>query len=603
MKSLKRHVCLSVVLGIVVALGPLWKTSVNAESETAKPSLKEMLEKRSKEPAETERTSAGVPEDPFGRGTPRSSVRGFLSSAKERDYARAAEFLDLRNLPPGLTQAQGPELARQLWIVLDRTLWIDLELLSTNPEGDQSENLPGIRERVGRLGAEGKTYDLLLQRVPRGDGVYIWKFADVTVAGIPDLYQQFGYGKLERIFPAWMFDVTFLGINLWLWAAVLALGIVLYPVAMLVTRLAAATLRVFHVKAADQFERLFSGPMTLLIWTVMVRNAGTFLGSSIAFTALSQARTVQLIGLAWLMMRAVDFMAQRAGANLEQRGLGGSRVLLMPVARLIKFVALAGAVLLWLDNAGYKVTTLLAGLSISGVAVALASQKSLENIFGAVTLFTSRPVKVGDFCRFGSEIGTVEEIGLRATRIRTLDRTVITVANAEFANLHLDNFSARDRFWYHPTLQLRYETTPDQIRYILVEVRKMLYAHPKVLAEPLHVRFKSFGQYSLDVEVFAYIGVTDYGESLEVAEDLNLRIMDIVSEAGSDFAFPAEVQYSLPGKPLDEERAKAVALQVREWKAKREFYLPNFPKDKIAEIKNSLDYPPEGSPQFSPARG
>ena len=113
----------------------------------------------------------------------------------------------------------------------------------------------------------------------------------------------------------------------------------------------------------------------------------------------------------------------------------------------------------------------------------------------------------------------MEEIGLRATRIRTLERSIITVANAEFANLHLDNYSARDRFWYHPTLQLRYETTPDQIRYILVEVRKMLYSHPKVLPEPLHVRFKSFGQYSLDVEVFAYIGVLDYGESLEVAED------------------------------------------------------------------------------------
>jgi MscS family membrane protein len=400
-----------------------------------------------------------------------------------------------------------------------------------------------------------------------------------------------------------MFDVSILGINLWLWAAVLGLAIVLYPAAMFVTRLVAAGLRLFHAEFADQFERLFSGPITLLLWTVMVRTTATALGSSIALNALGQARTVQVIGLAWLFMRVVDFVAQRAQTNLERKGLGASRVLLMPVSRLIKFVALTGAILLWLDNAGYKVTTLLAGLSISGVAVALASQKSLENLFGALTLFSSRPVKVGDFCRFGNEIGTVEEIGLRATRIRTLERTVITVANAEFANLHLDNFSARDSFWYHPTLQLRYETTPDQIRYILVEVRKMLYGHPKVLAEPLHVRFKSLGQYSLDVEVFSYIGVTDYTESLEVAEDLNLRIMDIVSAAGSDFAFPSEVQYSLPGKPLDEERAKAVSLQVKEWKAKRELYLPNFPADKIAAIKNSLEYPVEGSPQFSQARG
>jgi MscS family membrane protein len=592
----------AVIGATALILGTTWLTPLGAETESGQPSLKEILEKRSKTPTELER-AAGVPDDPLGRGTPRSSTRGFLSSAKDRNYVQAAEYLDLRNLPPGLTESQGPDLARQLWIVIDRTLWIDLELLSTNPEGDQGDNLPVIRERIGRIAGDGKTYDLLLQRVPRGDGVYIWKFADATVSEIPDLYQQFGYGRLERILPAWMFDVTILGINLWLWAAFLALAIVLYPAAMLVTKLATAALRVVHREFADQFQQLFRGPITLLIWTVMVRSAGTLLGSSIALSALSQARTVQVIALAWLFMRFVDFAAQRAGSNLERKGLGGSRVLLMPVARVVKFVALAGAILLWLDNAGYKVTTLLAGLSISGIAVALASQKSLENLFGAVTLFTSRPVKVGDFCRFGNEIGTVEEIGLRATRIRTLDRTVITVANAEFANLHLDNFSARDRFWYHPTLQLRYETTPDQIRYILVEVRKMLYAHPIVLPEPLHVRFKSFGQYSLDVEVFAYIGVTDYGESLEVAEDLNLRIMDIVSSAGSDFAFPSEVQYSLPGKPLDEERAKAVSQQVKEWKAKRELYLPNFPADKIAAIKNSLEYPVEGSPQFSQARG
>lgn len=127
----------------------------------------------------------------------------------------------------------------------------------------------------------------------------------------------------------------------------------------------------------------------------------------------------------------------------------------------------------------------------------------------------------------------------------------------------------------------------------------MLYAHPKVLGEPLHVRFQGFGEYSLNLEVFAYINVTDYTESLEVAEDLNLRIMDIVAEAGSDFAFPAQIQYELPGKPLDEERAQAIAAQVRDWKTKRALYLPNFPKEKIAEVKSSLDYPPEGSPQYT----
>jgi MscS family membrane protein len=193
-------------------------------------------------------------------------------------------------------------------------------------------------------------------------------------------------------------------------------------------------------------------------------------------------------------------------------------------------------------------------------------------------------------------MGIVEEIGLRATRIRTLERSVITIANAEFAGMHLDNLSKRDRFWYHPQLGLRYETTPDQIRYILVEVRKMLYAHPKVLSEPMHVRFSGFGEYALNIEVFAYIGVPDYNESLEVAEDLNLRVMEIIAAAGSDFAFPAQLQYELPGKPFDDQRVQAIAAQVKEWETNGALYLPNFPKEKIAEIKGSLDYPPKGSP-------
>lgn len=574
-----------------------------AESETAQPTFKELMERKAKANANAgPEVAAGMPDDALGRGTPRSSVQGYLKAAGERNYTRAAEFLDLRNLPTDLSESQGPELARELKIVLDRTLWIDVETLSANPEGESNDNLPVVRERIGGLSIEGKTYDLLMQRVPRGDGVYIWKFSSLTVAEIPMLYQQFGYGPLEHVLPAWLFDVSILGVHLVVWAVAVVISILLIPVARLVTWLLVSLLGAVRADLAQQFTLYFRGPFTLLVWTVLGREAISMIGPSVAVRALGQARTVQVIALAWVLLRLVDFAAHRIGVNLDHQGLSGSRVLLVPVARLVKVLSLAGAVLLWLDNAGYKVTTLLAGLSISGVAVALASQKTLENIFGALTLFTSRPVKVGDFCRFGDKVGTIEEIGLRATRIRTLDRTVITVANAEFANLHLDNYSERDRFWYHPTLQLRYETTPDQIRYILVEVRKMLYAHPKIVSEPLHVRFKGFGAYSLDIDVFAYIGVTSYTESLEVAEDLNLRIMDVIAAAGSDFAFPSEVQYSLPGKPFDEERAKAVTAAVKDWKSKRELYLPDFPSDKIGALKSTLAYPPEGSPNYAPAK-
>jgi MscS family membrane protein len=312
--------------------------------------------------------------------------------------------------------------------------------------------------------------------------------------------------------------------------------------------------------------------------------------------ALSQGKTLLVVALAWIALRCLDLTAKWMARRFETRGVTGSRVLLRPAVILVKVVVVAGAALLWLENLGYEVTTLLAGLSISGVAVAFAAQKSLENIFGAATLYSSQPVRVGDFCRFGDRVGTIEEIGLRATQVRTLDRTIISVPNGEFATMHLENYSKRDRFWYHPCLKLRYETTAEQIRYVLVEVRKMLYAHPKILSDSLWVRFQGFKDYSLDLDVFAYIGVTDYNESLEVAEDLNLRIMDIVAGAGTDFAIPAQIQFEAPARVLDDEKSKKAESQVAEWRTRQALYLPNFPREKVAELQGSLDYPPVGSP-------
>jgi MscS family membrane protein len=161
----------------------------------------------------------------------------------------------------------------------------------------------------------------------------------------------------------------------------------------------------------------------------------------------------------------------------------------------------------------------------------------------------------------------------------------------------------RDKIRYHPRIRLRYETTPDQIRFILVEVRKLLYAHPKVFPDSARIRFTGFGEHSLDLEIFVYIDVKKYPKFLEVAEDLNLRIMDIIAKAGSSLAVPSQTTYLERGKGLNEELARKVEAQVKKWRKKDELYLPSFPKEKIEELKGSLDYPPTGSPGARDSRG
>jgi len=172
---------------------------------------------------------------------------------------------------------------------------------------------------------------------------------------------------------------------------------------------------------------------------------------------------------------------------------------------------------------------------------------------------------------------------------------VVTIPNSEFSNLPIENFARRDRIWYHPTIRLRYATTPDQIRYVLVEVHRLFYTHPKVDSMSARIRFAGFGDSSLDLEVFSYVTVTDYGEYLEVAEDLNLRIMDIVTEAGTGLAVPVQMTYLNEGHEPDPDRAQAVEGQVQEWRERGELWLPRFPREKIVELNNTLRYPTEGS--------
>ena len=570
----------------------------------AQPTVKEIVEQSpeekakgtAKEGAEAERSQPTGPQEEFNRGVPRTSVAGFLAATAKRDYHRAAEYLDLRSLPRALTKTQGPQLARQLKIVFDRSLWIDLTSLSREPKGHDNDGLASFRDHVGKIEIPGKTVEILLQRVPREDGVSIWQFSSATVAQIPRLYRTYGYGLLDTIFPNAFFDLKVLGVEVWLWVGLLIIAILAYLAAFVLTKTILLFLQQRHpTPMRDQVCRLVRGPLRFLLLLVVAGLMIEYINPPLWFQALLKARTLFSVAVIWMAFWIIDFLIDRLSERYQLQGRSTACVLLHPLGTAAKAVFVIIASLVWLDNLGFKVTTLLAGLGIGGLAVALALQKPIENLISAITLYASQPVAVGDFCRFGENLGTVEEIGLRATKVRTLDHTLLTVPNNNFAQLPLENFSKREKIWYHPQIRLRYDTTPDQIRYILVEIRKLLYAHPKVLDDPARIRFKGFGSFSLDLEVFAYIDVTDYGEFLEVAEDLNLRTMDIVREGGSAFALPSQTLYSEQGQGPDNQLARAAQQKVHEWREGQQLFLPRFSAGKIAELKGSLPYPPPGS--------
>jgi MscS family membrane protein len=510
--------------------------------------------------AESRAEGAPAPaEDP---GSPRAAFREFLVAARDADWARAARFLDVRSVPPARRSGNVESVARAVSWALDRTLWVDLDELSPKAEGDRDDGLPASQERVATVDAPGGPFDILLER-SFSDGEQRWRMAPSSVVGLLHVYDALGGEQISRHLPAVLRDVRVLEIALWQWIALpllLALAAALaYAIAQGVGWVAR------RAGLHEEVTRVELGPVTLIVAVALFRFGRRAMVLALpaedAFAATE--RLLWIVALTWAAARAVDIAAARTERALRGSGrVTGAGI--VPLGRRTAKLALIGlAAIFGLQNLGFNVTGLLAGLGVGGLAVALAAQKTLENLFGGVTLITDQPVRVGDFCRFGDRVGTVEEIGLRSTRVRTLDRTLVSVPNSQFSSLQLENYAARNAIWFHPTLGLRYETTPDQIRAVLADVRQILLDHPRVSPDPARVRLVGFGAYSLDLEVFAYVQTSDYGEFLEIAEQLMLRIMDAIEANGTGFAFPSQTIYGAGDSGLDADKARAAEARGR----------------------------------------
>jgi MscS family membrane protein len=298
------------------------------------------------------------------------------------------------------------------------------------------------------------------------------------------------------------------------------------------------------------------------------------------------------VWLAWLAVKALFAWMVRLrgldeeGFNADLWRLGGT------VLALLVSVIIIG------DGAtqlGLPVFSVLAGLGIGGLAVALAIRPTLENLIGGIILYTDQPVRVGDFCSFGDKNGTVEAIGVRSTKIRALDRTIITIPNAALADMQLVNYAHCDRMLIQTTLGLRYETTAEQLRFVLVKLREMLHAHPKIDADTVRVRFSGYGACSQDISIRIYALTGDWNEYFAIQEDALLRVKDIVEGAGTGFAFPSQTLYMTRDEGLDEERGAASEAEVRRWRKSGRLPFPRLARSRVEALSGTLDYPPKGS--------
>ena len=472
-------------------------------------------------------------------------------------------------LDTNLTGQAATDLANQLYVVLDSRLPVRLSQLSDRPEGTPDNPLQPDLDVVGTISTKNGPFELVLERVMRGDSRPVWLFSRQTLALIPGAYSEVNLVVIDRYLPGFLTKFRIAGVRLFEWLALLLALPFCYglfgSLNWVVRPLAARWHRRFGDPQQNPTDHL-PGPLRLLVLAIATR----WILASIDLPLLERqfwttaAALMFIVAAGWVLLLVNAY----GEGYIRRRFDVGSELasLLRVVRRFADVLVITVGVLVVVRYFGFDPSAALAGLGIGGIAVALAAQKTLENIIAGLSLIFDKAVRVGDTLKFGTTVGTVDYIGLRSTRIRTLDRTILTVPNGQIASVGIETLSNRDKFWFHHIVGLRYETTAAQLRLVIDGVQQLLAAHKQVDARSVRVRFIRLGAFSLDVEVSAYVFTRDGDGFLDVQQELLLRIMEGVDAAGTVIAIPSQTLHiadgRLPDNPAADPRAQPEPLRT-----------------------------------------
>ncbi len=538
-------------------------------------------------------SAPNTPVDALGRTTPYGTVFGFLQAAQSGDYAIAAQYLQMS---AARRQSEGPTLAADLKLVMDRAYAGSLKNLSTVPEGTPQEGIPPGRQRLGNIASGDVETDLELVRVTDPSVGKIWLISSDTLDKIPELYDQVQARQVETRLPPWVVKHQFAGMPLWQWLALLLLVPVAAGAGWLLLVLFEIPVRWWARRRGEtQLERWssVSGPAWLLVGTAIHRILAGYLGMPLLQRHYYvQVTTVALItGAMWILWRVIRWFMRRVRSRALARGLSGTGSLMLLGERIIKAIVFITALFLILSALGFNLSTALAGVGIGTLAVGFGAQQTIANLFGGVSVLGDEVIRVGDLCKFGDRTGTVEDIGLRSTRVRTEERTLLAIPNGTVATINVENLSRRDKMLFKTVLALHPETSPDHLQYVLAEIREVLSGYPKIEKSTARVRLTEVNSSAINVEIFCYILTRDFDEFATAREGLLLRIMKFVEDSGTSLASPSQTLY-LGGDPASKKADTDAASQKVIDASGRKQAPPSGATDKdISSAPGSIDHP------------
>src|SRR5580693_1840784 len=404
------------------------------------------------QPTAAASTSSNSSTDALGRGTPYGTVFGFLQAAQSGDYSIAAQYLQMS---AARRQTEGVTLATNRKVVMDRAYAGSLKNVSAQPEGAPQEGVPPGRQKLGTMSSGDVETDLELVRVSDPSVGKIWLISSDTLGKIPELYDQVEARQVETRLPPWVVKHQLAGMPLWQWLAL----VLIIPVAAAAGWL---LLVVFEIPLRWWARRRaqaglgpwysVSGPAWLLVGTAIHRILAHYLGMPLLqrHYYVQVTAVALIIGANWILWRVIRWFLRGVRNRALAHGHSGTGSLMLLGERIIKAIVVVMAVFFILGVLGFNLSAALAGVGIGTLAVGFGAQQTIANLFGGVSVLGDEVIRVGDVCKFGDRTGTVEDIGLRSTRVRTEERTLLAIPNGTVATINVRTLAVATRFFSKP---------------------------------------------------------------------------------------------------------------------------------------------------------
>lgn len=488
-------------------------------------------------------TESATTQDSFGRDTPRSTMQNFVKALSDKDVELTQKYLDAEFIKK---QKDSEAMIHTLQIALDTGGRLQSDLsISDKPEGDLADKLPSDVEKVGTIELGGDAIDLLLTKKMDKNNVVYWQISKDTLSKLPKDLKENQATLADNLGLAFLSDRYFFEHKL---SDVLSL-MVLIAIGLSILW---GALWVLWGVCAFVYPKLRGKPfgipskallpLAVVILSSMLPEMMVQVGIPVTLrSAVTRGiEVVAWLAMAWLVLRIIDVVFGRAEANSLKRKRPEQVSILNLLRKIAKAFMLILAVIIIFGNLGFDLTTGIAALGVGGLALAFGAQKTVENLIGSVVVVADRPVHVGDYCRFGTMEGTVIDIGIRSSRIRTLNRTIVTVPNGEFSAMQIENYTARDMFYFYHFLYLKRSASPNEIGRLVHELQLFLENHVYVNDEWTLVRISELRQDCFVIEMRCYLNASDVTVFYKKQSELLVEVLNEVAKYDVEHALPSQ---------------------------------------------------------------